>query len=750
MTRWGAKRLTVAALAVLLGLVVVGAEAEVDEYGTVQVDIRVWQGVMDPREVLLSARPSAGKWVAPPEELPLEEMNKRGTYRYSDRTVAVAVGDGTAYVDVRVWQSVRDPRRVYLSARPARGRWGATERLPMARDEHDGYRYSDRTVATPTPAPLDDDFAALLAWKDTQAGASALNWSRGRAMLSWTGVTVAGTPQRVTKLELANGGLTGELSGLVGELTGLTELRLDGNALTGRIPSKVAQLKSLTHVYLAGNAFTGCVPPSLRAVVNSDLVRLGLPDCGAPVALDSSYDELTLTAGAYQFIWPGPSGDGDSPLIFDVPEGLEVRDVLKSSDSLVGPPVSGLVLEDAATGRSGIAIDVRQGIVVSRWAAPTPGPGLATMLDRLAESVWIDRGCAIATLNPCGEDGEGVLEDTAENDLATLVSTTLSYDTYDTTDAVTTAGSYAFLTEGEDGSMTAVTTYEGLRDGTATALVINTSDAGGASRADILDAVAMGDIFEWRKADDCFVRYSVTKVKPDPSGTVPRKALDVAWMTYAFTGCSGAIATSDDVQIIWGALPNLGGESLRVPIIHGIYQILPVDWDGEVLPEGRVWAPRHSEERYTEDITVARTLDFWREPDLPENWVLGWAGSDQSGFGPRYGYCAAFLTEPILYNGQRLRFSAFEICGGWEPAPFQRKTSSGGDGRVVVETRVIAGRPARITYNPVEELGAMHLLIFDPETHAQYKIVTGAPFKATEPERAVGLARSLFESPTPE
>lgn len=394
------------ALAAVLGLMVVtGAGAADDEGGTVQVDLRVWQNVMDPQRVLLSARPSGGEWRVAPEELPLEETNRRGTYRYSDRTVAVLVGDGRAYVDVRVWQSVCDPLRVYLSARPAGGTWGATERLPMTGDEYDDYfRYSDHTVAVPTPVPLDEDVAALLAWKDTQAGMSSLNWSRTVVMSSWTGVTVGGTPQRVTKLELANAGLTRELSGLVGELTGLRELRLDGNALTGRIPSKVTLLTRLAHVYLGGNAFMGCVPPSLRAVANNDLATLDLPDCGAPLDLDFSYDERTLTAGTYQYILFG--AERGSLLIFDVPEGLELEASSQLSDSLLPPPMSALVLEDAVTGRSGVAIDERRGVAYGRWVDPAAGPGLATLFDRLAESVWIDRECAIATQGQCGEDRE--------------------------------------------------------------------------------------------------------------------------------------------------------------------------------------------------------------------------------------------------------------------------------------------------------------------------------------------------------
>ena len=45
-----------------------------------------------------------------------------------------------------------------------------------------------------------------------------------------------------------------------------------------------------------------------------------------------------------------------------------------------------------------------------------------------------------------------------------VAAQTLRYDTLDTTGAVGTAGSYAFLEDPDDPS-TAVTTYEGLRDG---------------------------------------------------------------------------------------------------------------------------------------------------------------------------------------------------------------------------------------------------------------------------------------------
>ena len=137
-------------------------------------------------------------------------------------------------------------------------------------------------------------------------------------------------------------------------------------------------------------------------------------------------------------------------------------------------------------------------------------------------------------------------------------TTPLLYDTYDLSGAVSDPGRYAFLADPNDPT-SAVTTYEELRDGTATALLIHMYDAHGVSQAHLYDAVAAGDLFEWRQADDCFVRYQVTAVQPDPTGTVPQKLLGVTWMTYAFTGCTGTIATTTAATLDWSDLPDLGG-----------------------------------------------------------------------------------------------------------------------------------------------------------------------------------------------
>ena len=57
-----------------------------------------------------------------------------------------------------------------------------------------------------------------------------LNWRAATAITpEWEGITVGGVLPRVTKLQLSDRGLQGELWGWLGNLTELRELRLDGN-----------------------------------------------------------------------------------------------------------------------------------------------------------------------------------------------------------------------------------------------------------------------------------------------------------------------------------------------------------------------------------------------------------------------------------------------------------------------------------------------------------------------------------------
>jgi len=160
-------------------------------------------------------------------------------------------------------------------------------------------------IAVPSPTTnveLVEDCESLLKAEDRLAGAATLNWSAGRAITDWEGVTVAGMPPRVTKLELAGSNLAGELQPQLGDLAGLTELRLNNNSLTGPIPSTLGQLTSITHAYLGGNDFDGCIPAALWAVPNNDFDTLAIAYCQPSasrliVVSDGAADTLLLEWG---------------------------------------------------------------------------------------------------------------------------------------------------------------------------------------------------------------------------------------------------------------------------------------------------------------------------------------------------------------------------------------------------------------------------------------------------------------------
>ena len=85
-----------------------------------------------------------------------------------------------------------------------------------------------------------------------------MNWSTATAITSWDGVTLGGTPQRITKLKLTN------------------------KSLTGTIPAEIGGLTELEEIKLAGNTLTGCIPVALQEVANNDLSSLNLLYCHPP------------------------------------------------------------------------------------------------------------------------------------------------------------------------------------------------------------------------------------------------------------------------------------------------------------------------------------------------------------------------------------------------------------------------------------------------------------------------------------
>ena len=100
-----------------------------------------------------------------------------------------------------------------------------------------------------------------------------LNWSADIPMGSWEGVTISGTPGRVTELSFQGGfssteRLHGRLPGTIGSLTELTYLDLSRNYFTGNIPSELGNLSNLTYLNLADNDLSGSIPSELGNLAN--------------------------------------------------------------------------------------------------------------------------------------------------------------------------------------------------------------------------------------------------------------------------------------------------------------------------------------------------------------------------------------------------------------------------------------------------------------------------------------------------
>ena len=107
---------------------------------------------------------------------------------------------------------------------------------------------------------LVSDCEALLSARDTLAGNSVLNWAANTPVAQWEGVTIRGTPQRVTGLDLREMGLDGTISGELGLLSNLTILNLRTNWLSGPIPAELGNLISLERMLLHDNKLTGGIP----------------------------------------------------------------------------------------------------------------------------------------------------------------------------------------------------------------------------------------------------------------------------------------------------------------------------------------------------------------------------------------------------------------------------------------------------------------------------------------------------------
>lgn len=162
-------------------------------------------------------------------------------------------------------------------------------------------------ASTPVPTLEITDRDALVALYHATGGdhwTNNENWLSDAPIGTWYGVTTDES-DRVIELILWFNNLSGTIPPELGDLTALTELRLNGNQLSGTIPSELGNLTALTALNLSDNQLSGTIPPELgnlfnldalylasnrlegcqpavwKYVVYNDLDQLGLPYCAA-------------------------------------------------------------------------------------------------------------------------------------------------------------------------------------------------------------------------------------------------------------------------------------------------------------------------------------------------------------------------------------------------------------------------------------------------------------------------------------
>ena len=131
---------------------------------------------------------------------------------------------------------------------------------------------------------LTNDCEALLESRPVLEGTngSRLNWSERRPMAQWEGITLRGTPRRVTRLDLMDVGLHGTIPASLSRLSELTHLNLRSNPdLTGEVPGELGNLSKLRLLNLHSNSHSGGVPDLRNATLLEELYLANNADYNA-------------------------------------------------------------------------------------------------------------------------------------------------------------------------------------------------------------------------------------------------------------------------------------------------------------------------------------------------------------------------------------------------------------------------------------------------------------------------------------
>ena len=143
---------------------------------------------------------------------------------------------------------------------------------------------------TAVPSPeyypgLVSDCEALLLAKPTLEGSGPvmLDWSSTTDIRSWRGITVTGTPPRLTAVNCRRLRLEGTVPTQLGNLSNLAELNLAANDLKGPVPPQLGNLSNLRALDLHANELSGLIPPQLANLPYLVSLKLSSNELRGPI-----------------------------------------------------------------------------------------------------------------------------------------------------------------------------------------------------------------------------------------------------------------------------------------------------------------------------------------------------------------------------------------------------------------------------------------------------------------------------------